>query len=269
MSKVSTTSVESPDALSEYCSLFALLPGFEGYLMQKRDNASSALRGLLSSGGKWQKKYFVLQLGELLSYKSREDVASGARPTERIEAKDVVGARSADANDCSERKRHGCGVLLQTSSHGDRVLEVPSIAEAGALLRLLHRWLMLAPFFAEVSALDGAMSRPTPIGVSTRVERSDTLGGGASHVATGGGAAAAAAAGGGGGGGALNSTEKPLPDDLSAAVNINMPIGHFILGTLQTLVLFLCTPFSSPSRHRRRRRRRRRRAVRSSRRSHR
>lgn len=209
LSKVPPTSVDSVDALAEQCSLFALLPGFEGYLMQKRDAAGASALRLLGSS-KWQKKYCVLQLGELLSYKSREDVASGARPSERIEAKDVVGARNADVNDCSERKRHGCGVLLQTTSHGDRVLEVPTIAEAGALLRLLHRWMMLAPFFGEVGASD-AMSRPTPIGVSTRTERADTLTGSNASIGIGN-------SSNNNNNSASSGSGIALPDDLSAAV---------------------------------------------------
>jgi hypothetical protein len=126
------TAAASDDDVRAHVALYALLPSFEGELRVK---TSGGLR-------KWQPRFFSLQVNQLLVMKQRGD----RKPLSTTSALDARSARRADPSECSDRRRHGCAVRLDTV-HGALVMEATTVAEADRVLTLLSKWIALGGFF--------------------------------------------------------------------------------------------------------------------------
>jgi hypothetical protein len=108
-----------------------LLPSFEGELRMK---GGGGLR-------KWNTRFFLLRHEQLMIFKHRGD----KKPQSSTSVLDARSVRRASPNDCSDRRRHGCAVLLD-SVHGSLVIEAATTTEGDRMLALLSKWIDMAPF---------------------------------------------------------------------------------------------------------------------------
>lgn len=141
----------SDDEVRAHVSLYALLPSFEGEL---RIKTSGGLR-------KWHPRHFLLQMNQLLVFKKRGD-RTPQSTTSVLEARSV---RRADPSECSDRRRHGCAVRLDTV-HGALVMEAATSAEGDRVLALLSKWIALAAFFRNRFRFASPAAAPPPAAVA-------------------------------------------------------------------------------------------------------
>jgi hypothetical protein len=119
------------DEIIAHCGLYVLLPSFEGELRMK---GGGGLR-------KWNTRFFLLRHEQLMIFKHRGD----KKPQSSTSVLDARSVRRASPNDCSDRRRHGCAVLLD-SVHGSLVIEAATTTEGDRMLALLSKWIDMAPF---------------------------------------------------------------------------------------------------------------------------
>jgi hypothetical protein len=100
---------------------------------------------------KWNTRFFVLRHDQLLIFKHRGD----KKPQSSTSVLDARSVRRASPNDCSDRRRHGCAVLLDCA-HGSLVIEAATTTEGDRMLALLSKWIDMAPFCRNPFRFDAA-----------------------------------------------------------------------------------------------------------------
>jgi hypothetical protein len=141
LSDKALTRDSTDDDVIAHCGLYVLLPSFEGELRMK---GGGGLR-------KWNTRFFVLRNEQLLIFKHRGD----KKPQSSTSVVDARSVRRASPNDCSDRRRHGCAVLLE-SVHGSLVIEAATTTEGDRMLALLSKWIDMAAFCRSPFRFDAA-----------------------------------------------------------------------------------------------------------------